>query len=32
MAERVGEHKGLAEYAWVKVTPRFASRSTFGVW
>lgn len=31
-ADRVGEHSGLAEYAHVKVIPRFASRSTFGVW
>jgi hypothetical protein len=31
-ADRVGEHNGLAEYARVKVIPRFASRSTFGVW
>jgi hypothetical protein len=31
-ADRVGEHNGLAEYARVNVIPRFASRSTFGVW
>jgi len=31
-ADLVGEHSGLAEYALVKVIPRFASRSTFGVW
>jgi hypothetical protein len=31
-ADRVGEHNGLAEYARVKVIPRFANRSTFGVW
>jgi hypothetical protein len=30
-AERVGEHSGLAEYARVKVMPRLASRSMFGV-
>ena len=30
-AERVGEHSGLAEYACVKIMPRFARRSTFGV-
>ena len=31
IADRVGEHNGLAEYARVNVIPRFARRSTLGV-
>ena len=31
MLARVGEQSGLEEYARVKVMPRAASRSTFGV-
>ena len=31
IALRVGEHSGLAEYAWVNVMPRLESRWMFGV-
>ena len=31
MLARVGEHRGLEEYARVNVMPRFARRSMFGV-